>query len=172
LLLSQGTPLLLAGDEFGNSQNGNNNAYAQDNEIGWLDWQGLDDDPEFAATVKTLIRLRRENSLLHLDEFIHGHAGEGKPKVSIRWINPDGGNRSSEDWGFGHAFGLLLTRSSSTHQEDSVAVIFNAWDEELDFELPQHDSAQGWQLAFSSVADKSEIAGRSVTVFTRTHSAC
>ncbi len=172
LLLSQGTPLLLAGDEFGNSQNGNNNAYAQDNEIGWLDWQGLDDDPEFLAAVKSLIRLRRENDLLHLDEFIHGDASEGESQVSIRWINPDGGNRSSEDWGFGHAFGLLLTRSSSTHQEDSVAVIFNAWDEELDFKLPHHGSAQSWQLAFSSVDDDSEIAGRSVTVFTQTRSDC
>ena len=170
LLLSQGTPLLLAGDEFGNSQNGNNNAYAQDNEIGWLNWQGLDDDPEFVAAVKSLIRLRQENDLLHLDEFIHGHASEGEPQVSIRWINPDGGNRSSEDWGFGHAFGLLLTRSSSTQGEDSVAIIFNAWDEELDFELPQHNSAQSWQLAFSSIDDNSEIPGRSVTVFTQTHS--
>ena len=58
--MSQGTPLLLAGDEFGNSQQGNNNAYAQDNEIGWLDWSGLDDEPLFVELARELIWLRRE----------------------------------------------------------------------------------------------------------------
>jgi glycogen operon protein len=67
LLLSQGTPMLLAGDEFGNSQHGNNNAYAQDNETGWLDWSGLAGDAQFATRVRELIRLRRDLPLLHQD---------------------------------------------------------------------------------------------------------
>ena len=60
LLLSRGTPMLLAGDEFGQSQQGNNNAYAQDNETTWLDWSLMDDDPDFTATVKALIGLRKD----------------------------------------------------------------------------------------------------------------
>ncbi len=72
LMLSQGTPMLLAGDEFGNSQGGNNNAYAQDNETGWLDWSGLDGDPGFALEVRELIHLRREWPLLRLPQYLHG----------------------------------------------------------------------------------------------------
>jgi isoamylase len=162
--------LLLAGDEFGNSQNGNNNAYAQDNEIGWLDWQGLDDDPEFAAAVRTLIKLRLENDLLHLDEYIHDHTVDTEAQLSIRWINPDGSDRSIEDWGFGHAFGLLLTCHSGSDEERSVAMIINAWDEGLEFDLALHDNGQDWQLAFSSEDDSSEISGHSVAVFIRAHS--
>lgn len=167
LLLSQGTPLLLAGDEFGNSQNGNNNAYAQDNEIGWLNWQGIDDDPEFLAAVRMLIRLRRENELLHFDEYVHSDASGKGSDISIRWINPDGNDRSSGDWGFGHAFGLLLSRRTPMDQEHSVAVLFNAWDEGLEFKLPPGNVTQSWRLKFSSTDEKYGIPGRSIAVFTR-----
>lgn len=168
LFLSQGTPLLLAGDEFGNSQSGNNNAYAQDNEIGWLNWNGCEDDPDFLAAVRTLIRLRRDNRLLHLDEYIHNHSGDTDEQLSIRWINPDGGDRSDDDWGFGHAFGMLLGRRSSQGQEISLAVLVNVWDEGLQFELPACDAGKHWQLAFSSAQDDAGIRGQSIAVFTQT----
>ena len=70
--------MLLAGDEFGNSQGGNNNAYAQDNETGWLDWSGLADDPEFVQRVRELIHLRREWPLLRLPEYVHGETGRDR----------------------------------------------------------------------------------------------
>jgi glycogen operon protein len=71
LLFSQGTPMLLAGDEFGNGQGGNNNAYAQDNETGWLDWGGLESDPEFAVKVRELVQLRRRLPLLRQARYVH-----------------------------------------------------------------------------------------------------
>ena len=172
LLVSQGTPLLLAGDEFGNSQDGNNNAYAQDNEIGWLNWQGLDEDPDFFAAVKMLIKLRRDNALLQLDEYIHGDGNDADADLAVRWVNPDGGDRSSDHWDFGHAFGMLLRRRVSLHQERSILVVFNAWHQSLEFRLPETEAAQGWQLEFCSAegnlaasGDTRNIPGRSIAVF-------
>ena len=78
LMLSQGTPMLLAGDEFGNSQQGNNNAYAQDNETGWLDWSGLQEDPDFVDQVRELVWLRRESALLRIEEYVHGNLRHGQ----------------------------------------------------------------------------------------------
>ncbi|MEO0998233.1 MAG: glycogen debranching protein GlgX, partial [Pseudomonadota bacterium] len=76
LLLSHGTPMLLAGDEFGNTQHGNNNAYAQDNETGWVDWHGAADDPAFVDAVAALIRLRRDSGLFRSKRFADGGDGE------------------------------------------------------------------------------------------------
>ena len=159
LLLAQGTPLLLAGDEFGNSQDGNNNAYAQDNEIGWLNWRGLHDDPDFLAAVKILIKLRRENALLRLDEYIHGHNNDSNAGLSVRWVNPDGGDRSSDHWDFGHTFGMLLGCRSSLHQEHSILVVFNAWHQNLDFRLPASEAAHEWRLEFYSAEEKLAASG-------------
>ena len=168
LFLSQGTPFLLAGDEFGNSQAGNNNAYAQDNEIGWLDWHRIEDDPEFLFAVRTLIKLRKENELLHLDEYVHNEHGDADSSLSVRWINPNGSDRSSEDWGFGHAFGILLGRHSDEAPVHSAAILFNAWDEALDFKLPVNDDGQVWQLKFLSVDGGSFAGGNALTMPGRT----
>ena len=76
LMLSQGTPMLLAGDEFGNSQRGNNNAYAQDNDIGWIDWSDIEKDPGFVDSVRMLVWLRRNHALLRHDDYRHGHTSQ------------------------------------------------------------------------------------------------
>jgi isoamylase len=168
LFLSQGTPFLLAGDEFGNSQGGNNNAYAQDNEIGWLDWHRIEDDPEFLFAVQTLIKLRKENELLHLNKYLHSGHGDAESALSIRWINPNGSDRSSNDWGFGHAFGILLSRHLDATATQSLVILFNAWDEALDFELPVAGSMQGWQLRFSSVEGSVNPTDHLLTMHGRT----
>ena len=90
LMMSQGTPMILAGDEFGNSQNGNNNAYAQDNETGWLDWSGLETDPQFTEQVRELIWLRREIPLLRLQQYVHGTLELPDGSVRVDWINQEG----------------------------------------------------------------------------------
>lgn len=157
MLVSQGTPLLLAGDELGNGQRGNNNAYAQDNETGWVDWQGIDDDPAFLDAVCTLLRLRRELPLLRLDAYVHGRLTKDDRTIELGWINPDGAERSDEDWWFGHAFGALLTESAASAPTSAVAVLLNAWGDALDFELPAIGPALNWRLEFTSAGDDSKL---------------
>ena len=164
LFSSQGTPLLLAGDEFGNSQHGNNNAYAQDNETGWLDWSGLDEDPAFTAAVRDLIRLRRETPLLRFDRYVHGSVDTGDRTVSLGWINPDGEMRSDEDWWFGHAFGAWIAEHRGDDYLSAVALCFNAWDGDLPFRLPALDGSLDWQVRFCSAVRTAAITAESVVV--------
>ena len=149
LLLSQGTPMLLAGDEFGNTQGGNNNAYAQDNETGWLDWTGLDDDPGFAVEVRELIHLRQEWPLLRLPEYLHGETVIGSSSVHIDWLNADGNEMDEGDWSGPAPFKVMLAESARGNEKARVAVLLNNGDEEVPFRLPNGDLAQRWRVAWS-----------------------
>ncbi|MEL7131939.1 MAG: glycogen debranching enzyme GlgX, partial [Pseudomonadota bacterium] len=97
LMLSQGTPMILAGDELGNSQRGNNNAYCQDNEIGWVNWDEA--DPDFLAFCSQIIAFRKSSPILRQKRFLHAgkRAVDGKPDVF--WRKADGTAMSEEDWG-------------------------------------------------------------------------
>jgi glycogen operon protein len=158
LLLSKGTPMLLAGDEFGNTQGGNNNAYAQDNETGWLDWNGLESDPEFLLQVQSLLRLRRELPHLHKEVYPHGHGISEAGWHDIEWLNPIGKRMKFHQWHNSHALTLLLNdmddagrRSNpTTGHPRAVAMMFNAADEAVGFSLPRMLNEAGWKLAFSS----------------------
>ena len=171
MLFSQGTPLVLAGDEFGNSQFGNNNAYAQDNDIGWLDWSGISEDPEFLRTVSKLIGLRKRLPALSLDNFVHGSLRQGTEVTRLDWINPNGNRRDDKDWDFGHAFGALYETERDDGESHCIAVLFNAWDGSLPFELPEAEAGQEWRLEFLSAdispnyVDRSlELPGRSIAL--------
>ncbi len=147
LLASQGTPLLLAGDEFGHSQQGNNNAYAQDNEIGWLNWDRLDEDPDFTAAVRELIRLRRETPLLRLQEYVHGTLLTDHGEVSIQWLKPEAGSLGTKDWEKTLALSVLITERKDDGKSTAVALLFNGGGTTRDFELVHtHD----WRLVFAS----------------------
>jgi glycogen operon protein len=146
LLLSQGTPMLLAGDEFGNSQQGNNNAYAQDNETGWLDWSGLTDDPDFASEVRRLVALRRTLPLLGLDGFVHD-SPESDARIDIGWYRPDGRKKEEGDWADEVPFQLRMS-GRFEGRSVAVAIMINRLDAPCRFELPQEENA--WQLAWSS----------------------
>jgi glycogen operon protein len=143
-LLSQGTSMLLGGDEFGNSQDGNNNAYCQDNETGWLDWAGLQRDPDFTAQVRGLIRLRRELPLLRHSLFLHGANAMLDGWRDIEWLHPAGGRMEPADWDAAQAFAMALTDG-----HDVVALLFNASAEAVQFSLPDSLSP-GWLVRFSS----------------------
>lgn len=144
LLLSQGTPLLLAGDEFGHSQSGNNNAYAQDNETSWLDWSRIDDDPAFLEQVRELIRLRRDNPLLRASQYVHD-------ENAISWCKPDGQRLSDADWEETRAFGLLIGNAT-------MLLLVNASPDAVRFLLPENNGASAWRLLFSSAAEVSTQA--------------
>jgi glycogen operon protein len=136
LLFSQGTPMLLAGDEFGNSQSGNNNGYAQDNSIGWLDWSGLEKDPEFVDQVRELIWLRRETELLRIDEYVHDTLTTTDGQIDIRWINTAGEIKRDDEWSESKAFTLLFTAIASDGAETSLAISINSFEEPITLKLP------------------------------------
>ena len=159
LLLSKGTPMLLAGDEFGNSQQGNNNAYAQDNETSWLDWKGLDSDPDFLRQVQELLRLRRTLPHLASEIYLHGRTLNDAGWHDVEWLNPAGKRMKFHQWHNDRA--LTLVRPDMDDQpagngntaEDipaAVAIMFNATDTPIGFSLPTMTPEGGWKLVFYS----------------------
>jgi glycogen operon protein len=165
LLMSQGTPMILAGDEFGNSQQGNNNAYAQDNETGWIDWSGLEDDPEFPEQVRELIWLRRETPLLRLPEYVHDTLSLTEGSIRIHWINQDGHAKQEPEWAHSRGFTKVISRRGRDGSETAIAILINAHERQATMRLSQDDRAREWRVAFCSATEKPEFDGeRQVTM--------
>ena len=146
LLLSQGTPMLLMGDEIGRTQHGNNNAYCQDNEINWMSWEGHSGrDTAFAAFVRGLIRLRKQHSLLRGTNFYHGETVEGTDVPDVVWIRPDSEIMEPEDWENGHtrSIGLLFCAIDRSR----LLILLNAHHETVPFRLPGANTAPNWRIA-------------------------
>jgi isoamylase len=148
LLLSQGVPMLLAGDEIARTQEGNNNAYCQDNETSWVDWQERSGPArDLQGFVRTLIRLRREHIVFHRNRFFHGQAVPGTECKDIVWLGRDGSELREHDWqaGEGRFLACLisgepgeyhLTERGETEPDDSFLVVLNASDQIVDYPLP------------------------------------
>jgi isoamylase len=157
LLLSQGVPMLLHGDELGRTQNGNNNTYAQDSEIAWVHWDQADQPLiEFTAAIS---RLRKEHPVFRRARFFDGRpqaTEEGAPKPDIKWLRPDGTGMQPEDWdsGFGRAVGVYLNgeglRDRDARGERVVDVdfllYFNAADEVVKCKLPAKTYGGSWDV--------------------------
>ncbi|WP_285020869.1 glycogen debranching protein GlgX [Novosphingobium sp. fls2-241-R2A-195] len=138
LMVSQGVPMLLSGDEIGNSQHGNNNVYCQDNELGWLDWESRDDD--FLDFCSRMIALRRQYPVLCQENFLMGETGDNE-RLEIAWFQPDGRAMDGELWGQQglRVLGMLLDYSTREVFLDGGRPLFtvvNAGDG-LDFTLPE-----------------------------------
>ena len=152
LLLSQGVPMLLGGDEIGRTQQGNNNAYCQDNEISWFDWSTADE--ELLSFCRDLIQYRREHPVLRRRRWFQGRPIHGSEIKDIAWFNLEGEVMAEEDWGLGYAksLGLFLNGEAipnpNPHGEpvidDNFYIIFNAHHEPLDFTLPGPDWGERW----------------------------
>lgn len=154
LLLSQGTPMLVAGDEFGRGQNGNNNAYCQDNETSWLDWKAVDpEEDKLIAFVRRLIHLRRRHPVLRWPRFLHGqHSVDGVKDIT--WIAPDGEEMRTEQWQDPKArcVGLMLNGEAGAHMSmegqpiegELLLGILNGNGTELPFLLPHVPYGVAW----------------------------
>jgi glycogen operon protein len=165
LLMSQGTPMILAGDEFGNSQQGNNNAYAQDNETGWLDWSNLDDESLFAELARELIWLRRETPLLRLPQYVHGELELPEGTVRIDWINQYGDTKQEAEWAHSRAFTKVITCSKPDGSESAVAILVNAHDHKADMRLSRSERKRDWRVAFCSARKEPKMTdARKVTL--------
>jgi glycogen operon protein len=166
LLLSQGVPMLLAGDEFGRSQGGNNNAYCQDNEIGWLDWEGMDDEGSaLIEFTRRVIALRRDHIVFHRDRFFHGQVIPGTEVKDVVWLRPDSAEMAEADWDEAHAkvlglrlsgeVGLMhLTGRGERELDDSLLLLMNASSEDVPFRLPQDQAGAGWHLLIDTCDDE------------------
>ncbi|MGA6992597.1 MAG: glycogen debranching protein GlgX [Candidatus Deferrimicrobiaceae bacterium] len=152
LLLSQGVPMLLGGDEIGRTQQGNNNAYCQDNEISWYDWKNTDED--ILAFCQRLFRCRREHPVFRRRRWFHGRPIHGSEVKDIAWFTLEGEQMAEEDWGQGFAksLGVFLNGETIPNpnprgepvEDNSVYMIFNAHHEPLDFTLPGTDWGELW----------------------------
>lgn len=165
LLLSQGVPMLLHGDELGRTQGGNNNGYAQDNEITWVDWSSIDTPLiEFTAA---LARLRKQHPTFRRSRFFDGRPvkmEEGAPIPDVVWLRPDGSLMQPEDWdnGFGRAVGVFLNgqgirerdRRGQSISDDHFLVLFNAGDEPVDFQLPDFEYAPKWDAYVDTAGER------------------
>ena len=156
LLLSQGVPMMLHGDELGRTQQGNNNTYAQDSEISWVHWDRA--DTPLVEFVSAITRLRKEHPTFRRARFFDGRPvrrGEGEPLPDIVWLTPEGTAMGPEDWdtGFGRAIGVFLNgngirgrdaRGERIHDLNFV-LYFNAHDDVVDFTLPPDEYSAEWE---------------------------
>ncbi len=153
LLFSQGVPMILAGDELGRTQLGNNNAYCQDNAISWIDWTNIDE--EMHACVRLLIDLRRRYPVLRRQRFFTGQRYPGTPVKDVTWITPEGREMTHQDWiaPFARSLGFLLggDPSQGSGVETGLLVLLNAYVEPIPYALP--DEGRGlWVLLLDSAA--------------------
>src|SRR5260370_6145783 len=146
LFLSLGVPMLLGGDEFGRSQHGNNNAYCQDNETSWLDWENVDlAQLEFA---RKIIQFHKQHPVFRCRKWFQGRSIRGNDVSDLAWFSPDGEQRSHADWGGGSAqrLGVFLSgdeipgvdEAGRRIVDDSFYMIFNTGWEPMQFTLPPH----------------------------------
>jgi glycogen operon protein len=162
LLLSQGVPMLLAGDERNRTQGGNNNAYCQDSELSWIDWEldGRADD--LLAFTRRLIELRKAHPVLHRRTFFQGRAIHGREVGDIEWYRPDGQEMSDEEWrnGFVRCLGMLLNGQIMAEwddqgrpvRDDVLLLLVNAHHEPLPFTLPGDPAGPPWESVLDTCA--------------------
>ncbi len=154
-LLSQGTPMLLAGDEFGRTKQGNNNAYCQDNEISWLDWSLLRKNKDLMEFVKTLLALRKEHPLFTMERELRetDFIGCGWPEISVHGTSPWQVDYSSYNRLAAYLYCGSYVRRADRTFEDNFYVIFNMHWEKHEFELPKMEGF-AWEVVFDTGAGK------------------
>ena len=163
LLLSQGTPMLLAGDEFGRTQGGNNNAYCQDNQIGWVDWNVTEKGRGLIDFVKRLTGLRHRYPILRRNLFLNGKFVEELGVKDVTWINANGSEMQDEHWGDGDmkCFGMLLDGRAQTSgirqrgKEATLLLVINGHSDLVVFTLPECAGGTKWKVLIdTNVADE------------------
>ena len=187
LLLSQGTPMLVAGDEFARTQHGNNNAYCQDNEISWLDWSLAQKNQHLVHFVQQLTELRAKYPILRRNRFLSAEMNEGIELKEITWLNAAGVEMQDEHWSDERTlcFGMLIDGRAQTSgirqrgHDATILIVFNAYHDVVNFVLPGEESDARWLLLIDTnipenlasrkvnfmTGDTYEVTGRSMLVF-------
>ncbi len=190
LFISQGVPMICSGDEIGKTQKGNNNAYCQDSELSWLDWDHADN--ELKDLVVRLIALRRDHGVLTRHKWFQGRPVRGRGLEDIKWFQPSGEEMKDEDWqnGFAKSLAVYLNgkglddpgSKQGQGSAKSFYIIFNAHDADVEFSLPPPEYAQQWSKEIDTAIDqrriqkqldaraKLKVEGRSTLVLMQTDS--
>jgi len=160
LFLSQGVPMLCMGDEVGRTQHGNNNAYCQDNEISWFNWNWSKQDQALLDFTTFLIELRQRHPVFHRRQFFQGRRIHGAEVKDIAWFRPDGKEMTEEDWnqGFARCLGVRLAGDAIAEtdaqgdpiRDDTFLILLNAHHEPITFILPAHKRGVRWELVFDT----------------------
>ena len=179
LLLSEGPPLLLAGDECARTQGGNNNAYCQDNPVSWLDWNAVAEHTDLVEFTAALCRLRERHPVFRRRQFFRGAPAHDTNRDDLDWYRPDGLPMTMADWANPDARAVAMALSGATgddaRPDDAFLILFNAWWEPLDFSIPVALRHATWQVEVDtadpalagSVADAAaalSLDGRSLRV--------
>jgi isoamylase len=187
LLLSQGVPMICGGDEIGRTQQGNNNAYCQDNELSWYDWKLDRSARDLFAFVQQLIALRREHPVLRRRRFFQGRQIWGSEVKDVAWFRPDGKEMTDEDWskGYVRCLGLRLAGDAIEEKDEkgrriigeTLLILLNAHHESLPFTMPAHKRGVRWEplletfvqeehksISFLKGGDRFDLAARSMAV--------
>ncbi len=164
LMLSQGVPMILGGDEIGRTQRGNNNAYCQDNEISWLDWTPEAGKRALFEFTRDLIRLRLEHPNLHRRKFFQDREIRGTVEKDVGWFRPDGEEMTDEEWSAGwvRCIGVRLngetlndsdSKGAPLH-DDTFMLLLNPHHEPIDFYLPKPDEQTHWEMIVNTIQPK------------------
>jgi isoamylase len=152
LMLAQGVPLLLAGDEVGNSQNGNNNAYCQDNPVGWVDWSGLGlDGEDMTALLADLTALRRRFSQLRPRRWVQGRRPDGS--FGVLWLTPHATEMTEQDWNFPEGRFLSYVLGPVEPGDAPLYVVLNAAAEAIEFRLPALAEYNRWTVLLDTTPE-------------------
>lgn len=160
LFLSQGVPMLLMGDEMNRSQMGNNNAYCQDNEITWMQWDFKPEDKALLKFVRDVIAFRKEHPILRRARFFQGRPIHGTEIKDLLWLNPSGEEMSDEEWeqAFARCLGVFFGGSGLTETDekgrplvdDNMLILLNAHHDEIPFKIPDLPIEGSWEVAFDT----------------------
>jgi len=166
LLVSQGVPMLLAGDELGRTQQGNNNTYCQDSELTWLNWELERDDQELFEFVCYLIHLRKQHPILRRRHFFQGREIVGTGVKDITWLTPDGKEMTDKHWhqSFARCLGVFLAGKAIDEFDErgqritdvNMILLLNAHHEAVHFNIPEQPAHARWQV----LVDTSFPAGK------------
>jgi glycogen operon protein len=171
LLLSQGVPMLLYGDESGRTQRGNNNAYCQDNELAWANWSLDDTGQALLEFTRALIGLRKAHPVFRRRRFFQGRRIRGSDMKDLAWFRPDGKPMTEEDWTspLTRCLGFQLTGTAIDETDaegrpivdDTFLVLLNAYHERVDFVLPGHEQGAAWEVVLDTRDGEVPRDGRS-----------
>jgi glycogen operon protein len=185
LLFSQGTPMLMAGDEFGRTQDGNNNAYCQDGPIGWVNWDIDAKGEALLAFVKKLTAARDALPVLRRARFLTGEWNEALQVSELKWLSPDGTELTQDQWGDSnmHCLGMVIDGRAQTSgikrpgSDATLLLIFNAYHDVVNFTLPEIPGSDQWaclidtnipvreEISNFESNDVYQVTGRSVLLF-------
>jgi glycogen operon protein len=173
LLLSQGVPMITAGDEFGRTQHGNNNAYCQDNEISWLNWDISEEGQQLLDFTRFLVQIRNQHPVLHRRRFFQGRSIHGSGIHDIVWWRPDGLEMSDDEWdnGLVRCLGMLLNghemddwdERGELVRDDILFLMLNAYHDTVDFKLPgkfRTRKTRPWELVLDTSAPETWLEGQ------------